>query len=69
MFSISSLSASLPFVRGAIGLLLISLTVMQSLNGVLHVSLNKLLNKTASFQKEAMRTQVALWFFYEVKFE
>ena len=24
-------------------------------------------NKTASFQKEAMRTQVALWF-YEVKF-
>ena len=45
MFSISSLSASLPFVRGAIGLLLISLTVMQSLNGVLHVSLNKLLNK------------------------
>ena len=24
-------------------------------------------NKTASFQKEAMRTQVALWFFYEVK--
>ena len=25
-------------------------------------------NKTASFQKEAMRTQVALWFFYEVKF-
>ena len=26
------------------------------------------LNKTASFQKKAMRTQVALWFFYEVKF-
>ena len=26
------------------------------------------LNKTASFQKEAMRTQVALYFFYEVKF-
>ena len=25
-------------------------------------------NKTASFQKEAMRTQVALYFFYEVKF-
>ena len=25
-------------------------------------------NKTASFQKEAMSTQVALWFFYEVKF-
>ena len=25
-------------------------------------------NKTASFQKEAMRTQVVLWFFYEVKF-
>ena len=25
-------------------------------------------NKTASFQKEAMRTQVALWLFYEVKF-
>ena len=24
--------------------------------------------KTASFQKEAMRTQVALWFFYDVKF-
>ena len=24
--------------------------------------------KTASFQKEAMRTQVALYFFYEVKF-
>ena len=24
--------------------------------------------KTASFQKEAMRTQVALWLFYEVKF-
>ena len=28
----------------------------------------KKLNKTASFQKEAMRTQVALYFFYEVKF-
>ena len=27
-----------------------------------------ILNKTASFQKEAMRTQVALYFFYEVKF-
>ena len=26
------------------------------------------LYKTASFQKEAMRTQVALYFFYEVKF-
>ena len=26
------------------------------------------INKTASFQKEAMRTHVALWFFYEVKF-
>ena len=26
------------------------------------------INKTASFQKEAMRTQVALYFFYEVKF-
>ena len=25
-------------------------------------------NKTASFQKEAMRTQVALYFFYEVKY-
>ena len=25
-------------------------------------------DKTASFQKEAMRTQVALYFFYEVKF-
>ena len=25
-------------------------------------------NKIASFQKEAMRTQVALWLFYEVKF-
>ena len=24
--------------------------------------------KTASFQKEAMRTQVAFYFFYEVKF-
>ena len=24
--------------------------------------------KIASFQKEAMRTQVALWLFYEVKF-
>ena len=24
--------------------------------------------KTASFQKEAMRTQVALYLFYEVKF-
>ena len=24
--------------------------------------------KTASFQKEAMRTQIVLWFFYEVKF-
>ena len=23
---------------------------------------------TASFQKEAMRTQVAFWFFYEVQF-
>ena len=29
---------------------------------------NELSNKTASFQKEAMRTQVALWLFYEVKF-
>ena len=27
-----------------------------------------ILYKTASFQKEAMRTQVALYFFYEVKF-
>ena len=26
-------------------------------------------NKTASFQKEAMRTQVALSYFHEVKFE
>ena len=26
------------------------------------------IHKTASFQKEAMRTQVALYFFYEVKF-
>ena len=47
MLSISSPSASLPFVRGAIGLRLISLTVMQSLNVVLHVGLNKLLNKPA----------------------
>ena len=47
MLSISSPSASLPFVRGAIGLRLISLTVMQSLNVVFHVSLNKLLNKPA----------------------
>ena len=47
MFSISSPSASLPFVRGSTGLRLISLTVMQSLNVVFHVSLNKFLNKTA----------------------
>ena len=47
MLSISSHSASLPFVRGATGLRLISLTVMQSLNVVFHVSLNKLLNKPA----------------------
>ena len=47
MLSISSPSASLPFVRGATGLRLISLTVMQSLNVVFHVSLNKLLNKPA----------------------
>ena len=45
MLSISSPSAPLPFVRGAIGLRLISLTVMQSLNVVFDVSLNKLLNK------------------------
>ena len=47
MLSISSPSASLPFVRGATGLRLISLTVMQSLNVVFHVGLNKLLNKPA----------------------
>ena len=47
MLSISSPSAALPFVREAAGLRLISLTVMQSLNVVFHVSLNKLLNKPA----------------------
>ena len=47
MLSISSPSASLPFVRGATGLRLISLTVMESLNVVFHVSCNKLLNKPA----------------------
>ena len=47
MLSISSPSASLPFVRGATGLRLISLTVMQSLNVVFHVGLNKLLTKPA----------------------
>ena len=47
MLSISSPSAALPFVRGATGLRLISLIVMQSLNVVFHVSLNKLLNKPA----------------------
>ena len=47
MLSISSPSAALPFVREATGLPLISLTVMQSLNVVFHVSLNKLLNKPA----------------------
>ena len=45
MLSISSPSASLPFVRGATGFQLIFLTVMQSLNVVFDVSLNKLLNK------------------------
>ena len=30
--------------------------------------MSKDIDKTASFQKEAMRTQVALYFFYEVKF-
>ena len=45
MLSISSPSASLPFVRGATGLRLISLTVVQSLNIVFDASLNKLLNK------------------------
>ena len=47
MLSISSPSAALPFVREATGLQLISLTVMQSLTVVFHVSLNKLLNKPA----------------------
>ena len=47
MLSISSPSASLPVVRGAIGLRLISFTVMQSLDVVFDVSLNKLLNKPA----------------------
>ena len=36
------------------------------------VGINQLIktkiNKTASFQKEAMRTQVALWFFNEINF-
>ena len=45
MFSISAPSASLPFVGAATGLRVISLTVMQSLNAVFDVSLNKLLNK------------------------
>ena len=45
MCSISASSASLPFVGTATGLRLISLTVMQSLNAVFDVSLNKLLNK------------------------
>ena len=45
MLSISSPSASLPFVRGATGLRLISLTVTESLNIVFDVSLNNLLNK------------------------
>ena len=35
---------------------------------ILSVSSVLVSNKTASFQKEAMRTQVALYFFYEVKF-
>ena len=47
MLSISSPSASLPFVRGATSFRLIFLTVMQSLNVVFDVSLNKLLNKTS----------------------
>ena len=47
MLSISSPSASLPFVRGATGLRLISLAVMQSLYVVFHVILSKLLNKPA----------------------
>ena len=34
----------------------------------MHLAIVGNLNKTASFQKEAMRTQVALYFFYEVKF-
>ena len=45
MLSISSSSASLPFVRGATGFRLIFLTVVQSLNVVFVVSLNNLLNK------------------------
>ena len=45
MLSISSPSTSLPFVRGATGFRLIYLTVVQSLNVVFDVSLNKLLNK------------------------
>ena len=47
MLSISSPSASLPFVMGATGLRLISLAVMQSLYVVFHVSLSKLLNNPA----------------------
>ena len=45
MLSISSFSASLPFVRGATGFRLIFVTVVQSLNVFFDVSLNKLLNK------------------------
>ena len=45
MLSISSSSASLPFVRNAIGIPLISLTMMRGLDVVFDVSLNKLLNK------------------------
>ena len=40
----------------------------QSGNGMNLLLLVTRVNKTASFQKEAMRTQVALYNFYEVKF-
>ena len=35
---------------------------------LLHASIWDRGNKAASFQKEAIRTQVALYFFHEVKF-
>ena len=42
-------------------------TIYNECNNLSMLWLESIHNKIASFQKEAMRTQVALWFFYEVK--